>query len=293
MRRGVLFLILLAIVGIGMATYFLTPVTGPARNLNLVGDAVRGNYVIRVGGCVACHTDIEGGGKYLAGGVPLKTPFGDFIPPNITSDKDAGIGSWDIADFARAMSEGEGPDGKHLYPSFPYDSYTLMSDQDIVDLYAAIMATEPVAEKAAEHQVGFPFNIRLAMQGWKKLFLKPQRFEADPNRSGRWNRGAYLASGPAHCGACHTPRNPFGAALLDQKFLGTPSGSKPFFPAIDPASLKSNGYDEATLVDALTGGFDPDFDTLGGAMGEVINESLTHWTPEDLSALAAYLLDQD
>lgn len=293
MRRRYIFLALLLVFGLAGITYFVSPLGGPGRNLNLTGDVVRGQYVIRVGGCVACHTDIAGGGAYLAGGLPLKTPFGDFVPPNITSDKQAGIGAWSVAEFSDAMTKGLGPAGKHLYPSFPYDSYTKMSDQDIVDLYAALMATEPVAQKAADHNVGFPFNIRLAMQGWKRLFFTPERYEPDANRSGRWNRGAYLANGPAHCGACHTPRNLFGAAIKDQHFAGTPSGTRPFFPAIDSATLKERGYDEATLIDAITGGFDPDFDTLGGAMGEVINESLVHWTKEDLSALAAYLLDQD
>jgi len=293
MRRRIVFLVLLAVIGMAGLAYLFSPLGGPTRNLNLVGDEVRGQYVIRVGGCVACHTDIEGKGDYLAGGLPLKTPFGDFIPPNITSDKQAGIGAWTLSEFSDAMSKGVGPNGKHLYPSFPFDSYTKMSDQDMVDLYVALMATDPVGEKAAEHQVGFPFNIRLAMLGWKKLFFVPNRFEPDATRSGRWNRGAYLANGPAHCGACHTPRNPFGAALSDQQFAGTPSGVKPSFPAIDTSTLVERGYDEATLIDALTGGFDPDFDTLGGAMGEVINESLVHWTKEDLSALAAYLLDVD
>jgi len=293
MRRRFVFLILFAVFGLAGLTYFFSPLGGPTRNLNLSGDVVRGEYVIRVGGCVACHTDIEGQGAYLAGGLPLKTPFGDFVPPNIPSDKQSGIGAWSLKEFSDAMTRGVGPNSKHLYPSFPYDSYTKMSDQDIVDLYAALMATDPIAEKAPDHQVAFPFSVRLAMQGWKRLFLKPQRFEANPAKSGRWNRGAYLASGPAHCAACHTPRNVFGAAQNDQHFKGTAAGSKPFFPAIDRATLVERGYDEATLVDALTGGFDPDFDTLGGAMGEVINESLVHWTMEDVSALAAYLLDVD
>ncbi len=293
MQRRFLLFVALVVIGFGGAAYFFWPVSGPVRNLNLTGDVVRGNYVIRTAGCVACHTDIEGGGAFLAGGLPLKTPFGDFIPPNISSDKEVGIGGWSIQEFSNALSNGIAPGNKHLYPSFPFDSYTKMSDQDIVDLYVALLASEPVSQKAAEHNIGFPFNIRLSMQGWKRLFFQPERYAANPSKSGRWNRGAYLANGPAHCSACHTPRNIFGAAQTDQHFKGTPSGTKPSFPAIDTATLKERGYDETTLVDALTGGFDPDFDTLGGAMGEVINESLTHWTPEDLSALAAYLLDED
>lgn len=293
MRRIYLFLGLLILFGLAGAAYFFMPVRGPERDLTLTADAERGAYLIRVGGCVACHTDIKNGGETLAGGTALVTPFGSFYPPNITSDPQAGIGAWSLEAFSNAMSNGVGANGEHLYPSFPFDNYTKMSDQDIVDLYAGLMATKPVATAAPAHDIGFPFNIRLAMQGWKRLFFTPQRFEINPEKSALWNRGAYLAEGPAHCGACHTPRNPFGAALNDQHFKGTPKGARPFFPPIDSETLKAKGYDEATLIDALTGGFDPEFDTLGGEMGEVINESLMYWTADDMRALAIYLLDQE
>lgn len=293
MRRIYIFLGLLVLFGLAGLAYFFTPVRGPERDLSLSADATRGAYLIRVGGCVACHTDIKNEGGFLAGGAAIDTPFGSFYPPNITSDKEAGIGGWSLAEFSNAMSNGVGKNGEHLYPSFPFDYYTKMSDQDIVDLYAGLMATAPQAQSAPDHNLGFPFNMRLAMQGWKRLFFTPTRFEEDPSKSARWNRGAYLANGPAHCGACHTPRNMFGAALNDQHFKGTPEGTRPFFPAIDPTTLVALGYDEAMLKDALTGGFDPEFDTLGGKMGEAINESLVHYSEEDLDALVAYLLDQE
>ncbi|MCF4099558.1 c-type cytochrome [Maritalea mediterranea] len=293
MRR--IFIILLALVivlGGAAAIYFLRPIEGPVRDLSLTADVERGQYVMRLGGCVACHTDLKNDGALLAGGPPLKTPFGDFIAPNITSHPDAGIGDWSVEEFARAMSVGEGPGGKHYYPAFPYDNYTVMSDQDIVDLYAALMASSPVAEKAPDHNLGFPFNIRLAMLGWKNLFFEPRRFEPNPEKSALWNRGAYLAQGPAHCGACHTPRNILGASDTSQYFMGARGGTGgSFVPPITPESLKADGWDEATLTDALTGGFTPDFDTLGGSMGEVINESLVHWTEQDIQALVTYLLE--
>lgn len=293
MRRILTILIIVGVVvGGAAALFFLKPVNGPERDLELTADVARGNYVMRLGGCIACHTDIKNDGAKLAGGAPLKTPFGDFVPPNITSDPAAGIGDWRLAEFSRAMSVGEGPNGKHYYPAFPYDNYTLMSDQDIVDLYAAMMATDPVAEKAPDHNVGFPFNIRLAMLGWKNLFFTPKRFEPNPDKSEQWNRGAYLANGPAHCGACHTPRNMLGASDVKQLFKGARGGTGgAFVPPIDAESLKAEGWDEATLIDALTGGFTPEFDTLGGTMGEMVNESLLHWTDEDMKALATYLLE--
>lgn len=293
MRRFYWALGVVVIIGLGVAVYMLKPVAGPERDLTLTADAEQGAYLIRLGGCIACHTDLKNKGPELAGGVALKTPFGDFIPPNITPDPDAGIGSWSLAEFSDAMSNGKGPGlFNHYYPAFPYDNYTLLSDQDIVDLYAGLMAKTPVAKPAPAHRVSFPFNIRLAMLGWKNMFFTPKRFEADPEKSEMWNRGAYLANGPAHCSACHTPRNLLGGRDDGRAFAGgsgTPGGN---VPAISKAKLLKEGYDRTTLIEALKTGFTPGFDVLGGPMGEVIEESTAHWKDEDLEALAVYLLDE-
>ncbi len=283
------------IVGAGLLWFLFKPVTGPERDLTLVGDAERGTYLLRLGGCISCHTDLDNEGPVLAGGPGLTTPFGTFVPPNITSHPDAGTGGWTLAEFSQAMSEGKGPGAtEHFYPAFPYDNYTLMSDQEIADLYAGLMATEPVAEPAAPHDVSFPFNQRLLMLAWKNLFFVPQRYEPDPERSDLWNRGRYLATGPGHCTACHTPRNMFGARddsrHLEGAQSGTPAGR---VPAIDPESLVAEGYDRAWLIDVLKGGVNPAFDFPGRSMGEVISEGTSHWTDEDLEAIAAYLLDED
>lgn len=291
MRRGLVILGVLAIAALGAAVYFLKPVTGPARDLTLVGDVERGNYLIRLGGCVACHTDIATGSAFLAGGAGLQTPFGTFVPPNITSDPNAGIGGWTLAQFSDAMSNGMGPQG-HLYPAFPYENYTLMSDQEIADLYAALMATEPVATPAAESQVPFPFNIRLGMAGWKNLFFSPARFAPEAGRSEAYNRGKYLAYGPAHCVACHTPRNALGALEWDKALTGSPAGTGGRAPAITAAALLEDGYDRELLAQTLLDGFTPGFDLLGGPMGEVIADSTAHWTDEDRAAIAEYLLTE-
>ncbi|SEQ33172.1 Cytochrome c, mono-and diheme variants [Devosia sp. YR412] len=289
MRRGLVILGVLAVIAAGAAVYFLKPVNGPPRDLTLVGDATRGDYLIRLGGCVACHTDVANGKAFLSGGAGLETPFGTFVPPNITSDPNAGIGSWTVAQFSDAMSNGMGPQG-HLYPAFPYENYTLMSDQEIVDLYAALMATEPVSEPAAESQIPFPFNIRLAMAGWKNLFFSPARFVPEEGKSEAYNRGKYLAMGPAHCVACHSPRNALGAVQWDQAFAGSPGGTGGRAPAITRDALIGDGYDEETLAQALLDGFTPGFDVLGGPMGEVIKDSTSLWTPEDRAAVAEYLM---
>jgi mono/diheme cytochrome c family protein len=289
MRRWLMVLGVLFVAGAGAGLYLLRPVAGPPRDLTLVGDVERGNYLIRLGGCVACHTDVENGRAFLSGGAGLETQFGTFVPPNITSDPEAGIGSWTLAQFSDAMSNGRGPQG-HLYPAFPYENYALMSDQEIADLYAALMATEPVAEPAPENQVPFPFSIRFAMAGWQNLFFSPERFSPEPGRSESYNRGKYLAYGPAHCVACHSPRNVLGALEWDKALTGSPGGTGGRAPAITRSALLDEGYDEETLAQTLLDGFTPGFDVLGGPMGEVITDSTALWTEADRAALAEFLL---
>jgi mono/diheme cytochrome c family protein len=184
-----------------------------------------------------------------------------------------------------------GPQG-HLYPAFPYENYTLMSDQEIVDLYAALMDTEPVSTPAPESAIPFPFNVRLIMAGWQNLFFSPDRFQPEAGQTDLFNRGKYLAYGPGHCVACHTPRNALGALEWDQAFAGSPGGTGGRAPAINAASLADDGYDVETLVQTLKDGFTPGFDILGGSMGEVISDSTSYWTDEDLTALASYLLSE-
>jgi mono/diheme cytochrome c family protein len=293
MRWWVWLIAVVVVIGAGAGIYLLKPINGPARDLTLAGDLTRGNYLVRLGGCVACHTDIKNGGAFLAGGVPLGTAFGSFVPPNITPDPDAGIGNWTLAEFSDAMSNGTGPGGKHFYPAFPYESYTLMSDQEIADLWVALQAVEPVATKAAESQIPFPFNIRLGMAAWQNLFFKPARFAPTEGKSEAWNRGKYLVNGPAHCVACHTPRNLLGARDDSQPLKGNARGSLVGqVPGIDKDNLIALGYDHDILTDVLNGGVTPEFDVPGGSMAEVIFESSVHWTQEDRDAVATYLLDE-
>lgn len=291
MKKRWMGLAAVAVVGAAMAVYFLKPVTGPERDLTLVGDASRGDYVMRLAGCVACHTDAAAGGIELGGGAGLKTAFGTFVPPNITSDRIAGIGAWTLDQFSDALSNGMGPQG-HLYPAFPYENYALMSDQDVVDLYAALMRTRPDPAPAAESSVPFPFNVRLILAGWKNLFFAPRRFEPEAGKDAVYNRGKYLAMGPAHCVACHTPRNMLGALEWDRAFTGSPGGTGGRAPALTRAALEEEGYDVASLAQTLKDGFTPGFDVLGGPMGEVIKDSTAFWTDEDRTAVATYLLAQ-
>ena len=283
---------IVVIIGIGVAVYLFKPISGPARDLTLTADATHGAYVLTLGGCVACHTDTKNNGPELAGGVPLKTPFGNFVPPNITSDPDAGIGKWTLAEFSDALSNGHGPNG-HLYPPFPYTSYTTMTDQDIVDLFAALKAIPPVSKKAPAHEIGFPFNIRLVNLAWQNLFFTPHRFMKDPAHSDLWNRGAYIANGPGHCVECHSPRNAFGAIEKGQEFTGAPKGSVGGrAPALTPVAL-AEFYGVSDIEDTLKTGVASSGDDLGGEMAEVVKDSTSKWTDDGRHAVAAYLLGQD
>ena len=282
--------LVVVMIGAGAGLYLLAPVSGPARDLTLLGDVTRGEYLIRLGGCVTCHTDPKNKKAQLAGGAGLATPFGTFYPPNITPSQSAGIGGWTLAQFAKAMSDGEGPEG-HLYPAFPYDSYTLMSDQEIADLYAALMARPPNDAPAKAHEVGFPFNIRPAMAAWKRLYFRPQRFVANASQSEVWNRGKYIVFGPGHCVTCHSPRNPLGGLEVGRELAGNPGGGPGGkAPSILKADLEKHDYTEDALARVLTENLTPGFDSLIGAMVEVIADETSHWTEADKRAVATYLL---
>ena len=154
--------------------------------------------------------------SYLAGGAALLTPFGTFYGPNITPDPDHGIARWSDADFIRAMREGTAPDGRHYYPAFPYTSFTLMTDEDLLALKAYIFTLPPAAVPSRPHDLSFPFGFRGLMWTWKLLYLAPGPFVPDPARDADWNRGAYLVEGVGHCGECHTPRGFLGGRSTEQ-----------------------------------------------------------------------------
>ncbi len=160
------------------------------------------------------------GRKNFAGGLPVPTPFGTVFSSNITPDPETGIGRWPEAAFRRAMRSGVDREGRHLYPTFPYDHFTNVSDDDDRALYAFLMTREPVRAPARSNQLSFPFDHRVVIAGWKLLFLRAGAYKPDTTKSAEWNRGAYLVEGLAHCGACHTPRNALGAEQTTASFAG-------------------------------------------------------------------------
>ncbi len=254
----------------------------------LQADAARGEQVFWAGGCASCHAAIDatGDGKFLlAGGQKFASPFGTFIAPNISPDPENGIGGWTALDLANAMARGVSPEGTHYYPVFPYASYIHADLQDIADLHAFLMTLPAVATPSPAHEVGFPFNIRRSLGGWKMLFLTPD-WVVDGDLSEAQKRGRYLVEGLGHCAECHTPRNALGGLDRSRWLAGGPvPGGKGNFPNITPASLD---WSEKDIVEYLTSGFTPDFDSAGGHMALVV-ENTAKLPAEDRAAIAAYL----
>ena len=255
------------------------------------GSAERGAYVFAAAGCKACHTDLKAEGALLAGGPALVTPFGTFYPPNITPDLENGIGNWSEEDFLLALSDGVAPDGSNYFPAFPYTSYTKMTREDAVDLWA-YMKTVPANDQPNKgHELDFPFSMRFLVTFWKWLYFEAGVFEPDPAQSEAWNRGAYLVDALAHCGECHTPRGTFGGFDSDKYLAGTRDGPEgELSPNITPDPDTGIGdWSIGDMTFMLRTGILPDGDVVGSVMSVVVREDTSKLTDDDLDAIADYL----
>ena len=247
----------------------------------------RGRELAAIGNCNDCHT--VRGGKNFAGGLPVPTPFGTIYSSNITPDAETGIGRWPEAAFQRAMHVGVDREGRHLYPTFPYDHFTNVSDEDDRALYAYLMTREPVHAPARANRLSFPFDQRVVVAGWKLLFLHRDTYKPDPAKSAEWNRGAYLVEGLAHCGACHTPRNVLGAERATATFAGGDVDDWKAY-AINAQSPSPVPWDADALYAYLREGFHPDHGTARGPMAEVVS-NLSSVSVGDVRAISIYVAD--
>ncbi len=290
MKRIALVLLILLAVLVALTAYFgLREDAGPPATLSAGADTIaRGAYLARAGDCQACHT--ARGGIPFAGGRAIRTPFGTIHAPNITPDKETGIGSWSADDFWRALHNGKGKDGKLLYPAFPYPNYTKVTRADSDALHAYFMSLPPVRQANKEPDLRFPFNQRLLLVAWRALYFRPGIYVEQAQQNAEWNRGAYLVQGLGHCSACHTPRNILGATA-DKRDL---SGG--MIPMLDWYAASLTGESEAGLgnwevqhlVDLMKTGISAR-GVVSGPMSEVVRESLQHLSDQDLRAMAVYL----
>lgn len=267
--------------------------SSPADAASLSEEEQKGEYLVAAGNCVSCHT-VEDGTPF-AGGLAFETPFGTIYSTNITSDPEVGIGHWSLEDFINAMRHGEAPDGKHLYPVFPYASYANVSDEDVAAIYAYLQTIAPVKSTQSENDLGFPYNQRWTLGLWKMMFLDDNRFEPQPEQSEEWNRGAYLVEGLGHCAMCHTPRNFLGATDNDLAMTGGTYMTR-FEGKLSAWSAPNLTSADSGLamwsVDDIT-----DYLKLGvshragvfGPMNEVVVNSTRHMSREDVRAMAVYL----
>jgi mono/diheme cytochrome c family protein len=245
----------------------------------------RGRDLAAVGNCSNCHT--VRGGKDFAGGLAVPTPFGTIFSSNITPDPETGIGRWPETAFRRAMRSGVARDGQHLYPTFPYDHFTNVTDEDDRSLYAYLMTRQPVRASARENQLSFPLDQRVVIAGWKLLFLRHGTYQPDPAQSAEWNRGAYLVEGLAHCGACHTPRNALGAERASAPFAGGDVDNWHAY-AINAQSPAPVPWDADALFAYLRDGWQPDHGVARGPMAQVVS-NLSLVPDSDLRAIATYM----
>jgi mono/diheme cytochrome c family protein len=290
MRRLLLAVIMAVVVGAAAFWILTIPATVPASALAPRGpDLANGRTIFYAGGCAACHaTPDQEDRTRLGGGLALKSPFGTFFAPNISPDRNDGIGAWSEAEFVTALWKGTSPDGRHYYPAFPYTSYQRMKLDDARDLFAYLQTLPPVAGKVRDHDLPIAFKIRRVLGGWKLLFLDGIPFKPDPSKSAQWNRGAYLVNGPGHCAECHSPRNLLGGIIERQRFAGgpDPEGSGGWIPNITQAGI--GDYSEGDIVGVLETGDLPNGDSVGGAMRAVMRNT-SQLSAEDRAAIATYV----
>ena len=261
--------------------------TGVPADFTNADPIARGRYLAQAADCEACHTTENG--KSFAGGRPFVTDFGTLYSPNITPDKESGIGSWSDAQFLRAVHEGIDDEGEHLYPAFPYAAYTYLTDEDVLAIRQYLATVAPVKQTAPANELKAPFNQRWLMSLWSDFYNPGKRFEPVADRGAEWNRGAYLVEGLGHCGDCHTPRTALQSLDNRHKFAG---GMAEGWRAYNLSSDKDSGigtWTEADLIQYLTTGHSLNRGTAFGPMAEAVHLSFQNLTQSDIHAIVAYV----
>jgi mono/diheme cytochrome c family protein len=287
--RFVYGLVALCVIGIAAGWALTAPAALPEGYAEgHVPDPEAGARIFYAAGCASCHVAPEAEASespVLAGGQAFPSDFGTFRAPNISPHPAAGIGSWSLEEFARAVTLGVSPEGQHYYPAFPYTAYVNMDPGDVANLFAFMMTLPQSDTASMAHEVGFPFSIRRSVGGWKLLFFD-EGFTVTGDLAPEVARGRYLVEAMGHCAECHTPRGALGALERGQWMMGAanPTG-KGRIPAIHPSEL---GWSAGDIAYYLETGFTPDFDSAGGHMADVIRNT-ARLPAEDRQAIAAYL----
>ena len=249
----------------------------------------RGRLVFLASNCQTCHTDEDNNGPPLAGGRELVSEFGTYYSPNITPDKETGIGNWSDEDFVRALREGVAPDGRYYYPSFPFTSYTMMRRDDMLALKAYLFSLPAVKKKNREHELPLYMRVVPSAMIWNKAYFEPGEFRPDPGQSDEWNRGAYLSLAMGHCIECHTPRKGLGIMIEDKLYAGVQDLDGEAVPNITQHRKTGIGrWSVDDLVYFFQTGLTLSGDVTGGKMAGIVDDSLSKLPPEDQRAMAVY-----
>ncbi len=221
----------------------------------------------------------------------LNTPFGVIYTPNITPDRNTGIGAWTSDQFYRAMHDGKDAQGEDLYPAFPYPWFRRVSREDDDAIFAYLTTVPAVSYTPPKNDLSFPLNFRSLVGAWNMLYLDSGDFQPDPGQSAEWNRGAYLVTGLGHCGGCHTPKNFLGADKSKQELQG---GNLDNWVAPDLTSNPRTGlggWSVDDIAEFLASGRNAHA-AAGGDMADVITHSTSHMSDADRRAIAVYLKSQ-
>jgi nicotinate dehydrogenase subunit B len=268
----------------------IAPVSRPDASIYTAATVERGRAIAALGNCAGCHTVPDG--VPLAGSRALATPFGAVYSTNLTPDVATGIGSWSFDAFRRAMREGVSRDGRHLFPAFPYTAFTRLPDDELMALYAYLMAQPAVAQATPRPSLAGLFGQRALLPLWNALHLQPgpRAALAPPPTAdaSRWTRGEYLVNGPGHCGACHTPRDALGAERADAHLAGATIDGWTA-PSLRAAGRRTLPWTEATLFGYLKHGHSATHGVASGPMAEVVS-ALNRAPNEELRAMAHYLV---
>lgn len=172
---------------------------------NYKPDVKNGKSLFSAAGCGVCHGSGDNA-EILSGGFKMETAMGKFYAPNI-SPGEAGIGGWTSAEFLNAVMDGYARDGRPLYPVMPYNSYSGMKPEDVLDIKAYIETLPKSDAINKEHElplVSWWSGISFDSDAWRKKNMSPPYQDKAQTVE---ERGRYLVHNVAGCGNCHTPHD--------------------------------------------------------------------------------------
>jgi mono/diheme cytochrome c family protein len=291
MSRYLWLMLIVAFAVVGAGVWWITAprtISADRAQFDRAGDPERGRLVFAAGDCASCHASPGQSDRlHLGGGLALASPFGTFRVPNISPDREDGIGNWQPLDLANALLRGVSPDGSHYYPVFPYSSYARMTTGDVIDLMAYLRTLQAVSGRAPPHHINPVFAIRRFVGFWKALYFDPSPIKPDPQQDEKWNRGRYLVESLGHCAECHATRDLLGGIRGVTRFAGglDPEGTG-FYPNITPTRI--GDWSEQDIAEMLKSGNTPNHGRVGSSMSDVVTNTAM-LTDDDRAAIASYI----